>query len=182
MAHKAIALDGNSALGFRDRPDAAVAAFEQALALSPENAEALVAYGETLNRLGRPAQAQPLLDAAMAGESFCPPSWEFPRGHSLVLLGAQDKAVLRFRAVLARVPGFVPARVQLIRALMELGQTKAASGEVAQLKDNAPRYGLVQAARMFPYPAAAERDRLQTALSDAGMTWAVGPRRVISIS
>ncbi|MEV8466368.1 tetratricopeptide repeat protein [Fluviibacterium sp. DFM31] len=179
LARKAIALDAGSALaharlgwvlGFRDRPDAAIAAFEQALALSPDNAEALVAYGETLNRLGRPAQAQPLLEAAMAGESFCPPSWEFPRGHSLVLLGAQEEAVVRFRAVLARVPGFVPARVQMIRALVELGQTEAASGEVAHLRRLAPRYGLVQAARMFPYPDLQERDRLQTALSDAGMT------------
>ncbi len=74
-----------------------------------------------------------------------------------------------FRSVLARVDRFVPARVQLVRALMEQGLIEEASAKVATLREIAPKYALAHAARMFPYPVAAQRARLLGALSACGL-------------
>lgn len=179
LARQAIALDDGSALGharlgwvlgYRGRPDETIAAFEAAIARDPDNAEVYLAYGETMNRLAQPRRAEPLLETAFSKDSFFPPSWEFARGHTQVLLRAHDQAIAHFLAVLARVERFIPARVQLARAYSETGQADAATEMVAAIRAIAPKYGLVQAARMFPYPVPKERDRLLDALAQAGMT------------
>ena len=179
LARQAIALDDRSALGharlgwvlgYCGRPDETVAAFERAVACDPDQAEVYLAYGETMNRLAAPAQAEALLDIAFSKDTYFPPSWEFTRGHAKVLLGHHTAAIGHFRAALDRVERFLPARVQLTRALWEQGDTEAARAEVRVIRSHAPKYSLAHAARMFPYPVPAERDRLMDALTAAGMT------------
>lgn len=179
LARRAIEIDDASALGharlgwvlgYGDRPDEAIAAFETALSRDPENAEVHLAYGETMNRLARPELAIPLLDAVFSKDSYFPPSWEFPQGHAQVLLGDHDRAIAHFRSVLDRVERFIPARVQLSRALWEKRDEEGASQAVASIRAIAPKYSLAHAARMFPYPVDRERNRLLDALSGAGMT------------
>lgn len=179
LARRAIALQPSSAfcqarlgwvLGYLDRPDEAIECFELATALEPANAEVLYSYGETLNRLAQPARGLEVLEHCFARERFCPPAWEFGKGHSLVLLGQTGASMDHFHAVLARAPRFIPARVQLARALHEAGEGTQAKEMVASIRDAAPRFGLATAARMFPYPVAAERARLISALSHSGMT------------
>lgn len=178
LARKAIDLDDASALGharlgwvlgYRGRPEECVAAFEAALARSKGNAEVCLAFGETMNRLADPLKAQGLLDAAFAQDAYHPPSWEFARGHSQALRQAHASAIEHFQSVLARVERFVPARVQLARAYWENGQEMEARKMVEAIRAIAPRYGLTQAERMFPYPVAFERQRLLGALAGAGM-------------
>lgn len=179
LARRAIALDDGSALGharlgwvlgYRGRPQDCVVAFEAAMARSGGNAEVCLAYGETMNRLADPLRAEPLLDRAFAQDAFHPPSWEFARGHTEILRGTHARAIGHFRAVIDRVDRFLPARVQLARALWEDGQHDAARDMVTAIHDIAPRYGLKQAERMFPYPVAQERQRLLSALKAAGLS------------
>lgn len=120
----------------------------------------------TLNRLGQADKALPLIERALGFDSFMPPSWIFPKAHSYTLMRRNKEA-------LDRVPGFVPARVQLVRVHHELDDTDNARKTVEAILNIAPRYSLKNAARMFPYPQAAERERLQSALTEAGM--AAGP-------
>lgn len=178
LARKAIAIDNASVLGhvrlgwvlgYRGKPDETIAAFETALRLDPENAELYHAYGETMNRLAQPIKALSLLEAVFSKDSYFPPSWEFPQGHTQILLGRQDRAIAHFQSVLGRLERFIPARVQLVRALWETGKTAEARQNVATIKRFSPNYSLAHAARMFPYPDEAERARLIGALSDAGM-------------
>jgi tetratricopeptide (TPR) repeat protein len=129
----------------------------------------MFAYGETMNRLAQPDRALELLEQAFAKDSFHPPSWEFAKGHARVLLGEFDAAIAHFTAVLSRVERFIPARVQLARALQEHGQHSAAQEMVRLLKSYAPKYSLAAAERMFPYPDAQQKSRLITALSEAGL-------------
>ncbi|MFK8034538.1 MAG: winged helix-turn-helix domain-containing tetratricopeptide repeat protein, partial [Hyphomicrobiales bacterium] len=91
LADRAILLDKTSAvararrgwvLGYENRPEEAIASFEAAIKLDPENAEVFHSYGETLNRLGQADNALPLLDRALGFDSFVPPSWIFPKAHS----------------------------------------------------------------------------------------------------
>ena len=178
LARKAISLDATSAiaharlgwvLGFLGQPETAIASFETAVKLAPENAEVFFSYGETMNRLGRPEQALKLLDKAFSIESFVPPSWSFGKGHSYALLKDSQRALDHLLPVLERVPSFVPARVQLARVYAEMGQAEEAAKTIAVLAKHAPKYRLSNAGRMFPYPDQENRNRLQSALVNAGL-------------
>ncbi|MCP5085237.1 MAG: tetratricopeptide repeat protein [Rhodobacteraceae bacterium] len=178
LAEKAIALNDRSALahtrlgwalGYVNQPERAVASFETALACEPGNAEAYQAYGETLNRLGQPQAGLQQLEQAFALEQFAPPSWDFCKGHSLVLLQRWNEAIDCLQDVVDRVPQFIPAQVQLARLYAETGEITKARETVANIAHYAPNYRLDNAQRMFPYPQQAERKRLQNALLAAGM-------------
>lgn len=178
LAREAIERDDSAALGYArlgwvlgylGRPEETIAAFDAALARDPENPEAYLAYGETLNRLARPNEAGPFLDAVFSKDSFLPPSWEFPQGHRQLLLGQPETAIEHFQSVLDRVPRFVPARVQLVRAIWETGDTKGAREAVSRIGEIAPKYSLAHAMRMFPYPVIKQSDALTEALSKSGL-------------
>ena len=178
LARTAIEIDDASALGharlgwvlgYLGRPDETIAAFDAALARDPDDAEVHLAYGETLNRLARPELATSCLETVFSKDSYFPPSWEFPQGHTQILLGDRDGAITHFRSVLDRLERFIPARVQLARALWERGDETGASDCVSCIMALAPTFSLAHAGRMFPYPVETERDRLLTALGAAGM-------------
>lgn len=178
FAREAIRRDDNAALGYArlgwvlgylKRPEETIAAFNAAMTRDPENPEVYLAYGETMNRLARPQDAGPLLETVFSKDSFLPPSWEFPQGHRHLLLGEQEAAIGHFQSVLDRVPRFVPARVQLVRGLWEIGDTESAKHEATRIKEIAPKYGLAHSKRMFPYPVPKEVDALTAALSGAGL-------------
>lgn len=178
LAREAIKRDSNAALGyarlgwvlgFLGRPQETIAAFDAAMTRDPDNPEVYLAYGETMNRLARPQDAGPLLETVFSKDSFLPPSWEFPQGHYRLLLGEREAAIRHLQSVLDRVPRFVPARVQLVRGLWEIGDTEGAKHEVTTIKEIAPKYGLAHSKRMFPYPVQKEVDALTAALSGAGL-------------
>jgi tetratricopeptide (TPR) repeat protein len=179
LARKAIEIDDAAALGharlgwilgYLGRPDETISAFEAALSRDRQNAEVHLAYGETMNRLARPEMAGPLLEEVFSKDSYFPPSWEFPQGHTDVLLGDHEGAIAHFRSVLDRLERFIPARVQLARALWETGDEEGAFRAVARIRMFSPKYSLAHATRMFPYPVDAERHRLLDALSGAGLS------------
>lgn len=178
LARKAIESDGTSALGYarlgwvlgyRGRPDETAAAFDAAVNRDPDNAEVYLAYGETMNRLAQPEKAEALLDTVFSKDSYLPPSWEFPQGHTQILLEEHDRAIQHFRSVLDRVERFIPARVQLVRALWEIGDEQGATEMAATIREFAPKYSLAHAERMFPYPVEREKKRLIKALEGAGL-------------
>lgn len=156
-------------LGYRGKSNETISAFEAALHLDPDSAEIYHAYGETMNRLADPQRAALLLDTVFSKDSYFPPSWEFPQGHTHILLGHQSRATEHFNSVLERLERFIPARVQLVRALWEIGDKSGAKLNVATIREFAPKFGLAHAARMFPYPDAYEKARLIDGLEAAGM-------------
>ena len=169
LARKAIEIDATSALaharlgwvlGYRGTPQASIAAFDKAVRLTPDNAEVYHAYGETMNRLAQPEKAARLIETVFSKDSYFPPSWEFPQGHTEILLGHHDRAIDHFQSVLGRLERFIPARVQLVRAQWEAGHKTDAAQNVARIKDFAPKYSLAHAARMFPYPDDTQKARL----------------------
>jgi TolB-like protein len=179
LAERAIKLDPKSAvaharlgwiLGYLDRIPETIATFEQAVSLDPQNAEVIHTYGETMNRLGQPDIALPLLERAFEIEHFVPPSWEFARAHSYILQRDYSQAYDRILPVVDRVPKFLPARVQLARLYFETDQLDQAKQTVQSILKAAPRFGMLNVKRMFPYPQPNERNRLATALLNAGMT------------
>lgn len=177
LARRAVGLDDASALaharlgwvlGYRGRAQATVAAFDAAVMRDRDNAEVYLAYGGTMNRLARPDRALELLALAFSKDGFHPPSWEFAKDRARALLGEHDRAIAHFTAVLNRVERFISARVQRARSLQEGGRHEDALDMAASIKRFAPKYSLGAARRVFPYPDAGHRLRLDRALTAAG--------------
>jgi len=178
LAERAVALDDKSPVaharlgwiqGYLGQFDRAVANFEKAIRLNPRNAEAFFAFGETMNRGGDPARALPLLEKAFGIDTIVPPTWDFAKGHALLLLRRYDAAVAVFLEVIGRVPGFVPARVQLARAYGEIGRIAEAKSAIEVVRKISPSFTMRNATRMFPYPDAENRRRLLDGLREAGL-------------
>lgn len=178
LAEKSVSLDRNSPVAytrlgwvqsFLGQFDQAIVNYEKAIELDPRNAEAYYAFGETMNRLGAPERAISLFEKAFKIETIAPASWEFSIGTSYNLMGRFEEAVSKILPVTERVPGFLPARVQLARAYSELGHLPEAKNQVQEIHLRAPNFKMENAFRMFPYPNEDDRHRLRKALSEAGL-------------
>ena len=177
LAERAVNLAPNAAvvharlgwiLGFLGQPDVAIAAFARAVACGG-GGEVLYAYGETMNRLNLPDRAMPLLEQAFLAETFVPPTWAFAKGHSRLLLGDVVGALDHLKPVVECAPGFVPAKVQTVRALVEHNDPTGAQQMVELLRAQAPRYTRASARRMFPYPDPQQGAALDRALELSGL-------------
>jgi adenylate cyclase len=156
-------------LQFLERPGKTVDAFERSIRPDPDNVEDNYSFGETLNRLARPAEALGYLNGAFELESSAPASWDWCRGHSHVLLKDYEKALDRIFPVLELVPGLVPAWVQLARLYAETGEMRQARLFVDRLRAALPNFGIDHAKRMIPYPSEIERNRLISGFKTAGL-------------
>lgn len=103
----------------------AEAAFRASLVSLPGRPSTLMNLAATLTRAGRPAEALPLLDQALAGE---PGSTEAlcHRGAALAALGKTESALAAYDEALRSRPLLVPALFQRAVLLNLLGQATAA--------------------------------------------------------
>jgi adenylate cyclase len=178
LAEKSVELNDTSAVaytrlgwvqGYLGHFDEAIANFETAITLDPRNAEAFYAFGETMNRAGKPARALPLFEKAFGIDKIVPPSWDFAVGSAYLSMRRYDEALAKLLPVIERVPGFLPARVQLARAYSEMDRLADAKREVEAILEIAPKFTMKNAFRMFPYPNEEDRRRLLDGLRDAGL-------------
>ena len=91
-------------LGALRRPDAAVEAYRQALAIDPDHLHALNNLADSLNSMGRAAEALPLLERALALKPDYAPALN-NRANALQALGRLDDALRGFDAALSAGPG-----------------------------------------------------------------------------
>jgi Flp pilus assembly protein TadD len=106
----------------------AVQAYEEAAKLDPRDYEVAFAYGRTLLRLNRPAQAESNFRTALASRPGSAPA----RLGLASSLAAQRKpeAVAAFRGYLQLQPGDHAAHLDLARSLYNQGQFPAALAEI----------------------------------------------------
>lgn len=83
---------GNNALKNLIRPDEALQAFDKAIQLDPNNAEAWSAKGAALVQLGRPDEALQALDKAMLLNPYLADPWSI-KGGTLYRLGRPNEAL-----------------------------------------------------------------------------------------
>jgi DNA-binding winged helix-turn-helix (wHTH) protein/tetratricopeptide (TPR) repeat protein len=131
-----------------DRNGQAIANFEKALKIAPENFLALVHYARAVathglsgwlpeNEKDKLARAEDAIKRALLQQ---------PKGagahvtHGSVLRakGEHEQAIEAFRLALVHNPNFLPARAELGRALVDLGQPKQALAEIEAAIEMSP--------------------------------------------
>ena len=119
---------------------AAEVAFRASMHALPGRPSTLMNLAATLTRLGRPADALPLLDEALAAEpgstqALC------HRGAALGALGRADAAVQCYSEALTLQPGLVPALFQRAVQLNFLGRPAQALADLVQVTALQPQDG-----------------------------------------
>ena len=147
----------------------AIAIFEKALSLDPENAEVRAYYAETLNFSDDPEAAIKHLEIAFRLDPLAPPSWLFMLGHSNYLLERHDDAITLMRQAVERVPGLHLAQLLLACLYIETGQEDQAAEQVKIALEATPQYTVQEADRIYPYLDDSVRTRFLDGLRKAGL-------------
>lgn len=178
MAEKAVSLDPGSAIAhmrlgwtlcFMRQFDQALSCFEKAIALGPDIAEVCSYYGMFLNYIGRPEEGLRMIDTAYRLEPIAPAIWDLQVGYSYWELGRFDDAVVQFRKVIDRVPGFPMTYMFLASVYVELGRLDEATEQLQVLRAMNPMWSVRTADRIFPIASDDKRKRFLGNLREAGL-------------
>ena len=178
LAEKGVALDGTSAIAvarlgqiqaWLRRYDQAIANFEKAIALAPNNAEVYADFGQILNYWGDPERALEMSAKAFGLDALAPPLWEFYAGISHFLLRQYDQALSRFIRVIERTPKFVSAYTYLASTYVELDRLDDARGAMKTVLEIMPKYTVKELARIYAFRLDEDRNRILDDLRTAGL-------------
>jgi TolB-like protein/Tfp pilus assembly protein PilF len=178
LAEKSVKLDPSSGLAqkslgwvlaFLRKYDESIACFEKALAATPNDAEILAYYGETLNYADQPELGLEMIERGIRLDPLGPPNWDFHRGHSYYKLRRYDEAIAAIRQSISRGPHFPVTYLFLAVIYSELDRLAEAKEMAAKAHDLAPNYSLATIRRVIPHKSQTEIDRFQIGLKKAGM-------------
>lgn len=148
----------------------AIAEAEKAITLDPNYADAYVTLAEILCFAGRPEDAIPLVEQAMRLNPRYPAHYLWALGHAHRLAGRLTEATAVLKRVVARNPDHLTAHVLLASIYGELGHTREARAEVAEILRISPHYSLATVGQRIPYKDQAVVARQLAALRNAGLT------------
>ncbi len=178
LAEKGVALDGTSAIAvmrlgwiqtWLRRYDQAIANFEKATALAPNNTEVCATFGQVLNWLGNPEKGLEMIEKAFRLETFAPAGWEFYAGLSHWVLRQYDQALTRFNRVVERAPKFGGAHTFLACTYVELDRLDDARDAIKTALETTYQYTVNEAARILPWRIDEVRNRFLDSLRKAGL-------------
>jgi TolB-like protein/Tfp pilus assembly protein PilF len=178
LAKQGVALDETSAFAlarlgwiqtWMHHYDQAVANFEKAIALAPNDAEVYAAFGDVLNFWGNPERGLEMVEKAFSLETFAPPIWEFYAGLSHYLLRQYDQALTRFNRAVEQAPRNSHNYTWLACTYVELGQIDDARDAIMSALEIVPRYTVKWLAKIYPLRIDEERNRVLDALRKAGL-------------
>ena len=178
LAEKGVSLDGTSAIavarlawiqGWMRQFDQAIANFEKALALAPNQADVYADFGQILNYWGDPERALEMSEKVFSLDTFAPPLWDFYAGHSYYLLRKFDQALPKMTRMVERVPKFITGYAYLACVYVEMNRLSDARDVIAKLLEVSPNYTLKDMDRLHPYRIDEVRDRFLGSLRKAGL-------------
>ena len=178
LAEKGVALDGTSPIALARlgwiqtilrRYRQAIANFETAIALAPNNAEAYAEFGAVLCYWGDPTRALEMLGKAFTIDTIVPSNWEFRLGQPHLLLREYGEALAAFDRAIERAPKFIPAQMHAAWAYVELSRLDDARAAIEQVLEFAPQYTLKAVGRIYPYRLDEHRNRMLDSLRKAGL-------------
>lgn len=117
-----------------ERVEESLAYFLRSMELNPQSGEAFASYADALLRLGRSEEAIGWIETALSKEDSDPIPLTSLLAFAQLDMQRPDLAVPLFRKALAAQPGNLGWRIELIRALYEVGDEAQARGEIQVLQ------------------------------------------------
>jgi tetratricopeptide (TPR) repeat protein len=178
LAQKAIAIEEPRAelqglLGLaylmRREYERAISEGERAVALDPNNPEALGQFAWILRFAGRPDEAITLHKKAIRLNPW-PWSWQFSGlGMAYWMTGQHKEAISAFRRALDQWPKNKFAYMGLAATYTYLGREEDAGAAAAKVLKLDPNFSLDHYAKILPFKNPDDRDQLINALRKAGL-------------
>ncbi len=178
LLQKAITLDDTNAeahslLGWifsmTGQHDKAVAEGEKAVALDPNSADAHMYFGKILTFAGRYKESIPELQTAIRFNPIPPTSFLYSLGISYILTRQYDEAINWCEKAVHREPNSWVARLFLAAAYSRAGRDEKARIEAAEVLRINPKFSLEQFAQSVTYKNQEDKERLISALRQAGL-------------
>jgi len=178
LASKALALDESSPIAHRllssiyllkRQHEKAIAEGKRAIALCPNGADELAAFGHVLTHAGEAEEAIKLYERAIRLNPI-PPSWYyFQLGQSYIVAGQFEKAVAECNKAIQKEPNNLWAFVNLAASYGSLGREEDARAAAAEILRIDPNFSLEYFAKTLPYKNKADNDHFINALGKAGL-------------
>lgn len=156
-------------LTFLRQPELSLKCFERAIEIDPNNADTYVWFSEALNYAGQPERAVEAGETALRFDPVAPPNVLHHIGHGYFLMGDLEKAEEFDRRAIRMAPSFPPARIVMSAILAESGRIDEAKEQIADLLAIDSEYNFRRYDERYPYYSSEHRERMTSALSDAGL-------------
>jgi TolB-like protein/class 3 adenylate cyclase len=177
-ARKAVSLDQNDyrshwalgqiALVADQDHDFALAEYEKAIALSPNQADVIAMMSIVMSFSGRAEEGVEWLEKAKRLNPYHPVWYDWNAGFVYFMARDYEKAVLGAKKTLAVYPKQISARRILIAAYVETGRMEDAKKVAQEILEIDPGFTL-SSVRATPFQHAVDRDRYYGALRQAGL-------------
>ncbi len=179
LAQRAIALDdsyghphcllGYIYLYYHRQYEKAVSEVEQAVALSPNDADARAHMANIFNYVGRREEAINLAKQAIRLNPFPQPYYFNFLGDALCLAGRYDEAIEAHKKALHLNPNSRASKQSLAIAYSLSGREEEARAMAAEVLMINPKFSLARFAKITPYRNQEDTDRIVNALRKAGL-------------
>jgi len=177
-ALKAMALDPNdyrshwalgqiALVGDQDH-DFALAEYERAIALNPNQADVIAMMAVVRTNMGRAEEAVAWIEKAMRLNPRHPVWYDWNASFAYVMARDYEKAIIAAKKTLAVYPKQLSARRLLIAAYVETGRMEDAKKVAQEILEIDPGFTL-SSVRNAPFRHEADRERYFGALSSAGL-------------
>jgi adenylate cyclase len=154
---------------FKRQHEKAIAECERAVALAPNNTDAINHLGQILRFAGKTKEAISMHERAIRLNPIPPAHYLYQLGLCYTFMGEFEKAIVICKQGLHKNPDDLVGRVALATAYCSLGREEEARAEAAQLLRIDPKFTVEYAAKTWPYKNEAERDLVLNALRKAGL-------------
>jgi adenylate cyclase len=177
MARKSVELDdydswSHWALGvvylYRGDHEGAIAQYEKALALNPNDADVLVHMGLPLSFAGRPEQAMEQINRAKRLNPAYPPWYPWILGWAQVVAGQYEASIASSKEAAVRIP-VAEIRLNLAVAYHYMGRTVEARAMVEEALRIDSELTLDGVKATLPFADSADLERFLLALRKAGL-------------
>jgi TolB-like protein/class 3 adenylate cyclase/cytochrome c-type biogenesis protein CcmH/NrfG len=119
--------------------DEAIAAFERAITLDPNDADAIQSLASVMNFVGKPEEAIVLLKKAIRLNPHYPTRYIFNLGRAYFQAGRYDQAISALKEAIIKNPHFPPVHYYLAASYGNLGNLESArekAGEIKRIRPN----------------------------------------------
>ena len=149
--------------------DEGAAAAERAIALDPNNADALTTLAYARVYQNRPQDAIALVRNAMRLNPHYPSQYPSILGRAYYHLGQYEQAAETLRKAVDLNPNRTPARLYLALSYVALGKLEEARWEVSEILVNAPGFSVDTVDQILPVSNPRELARMKNDLRQAGL-------------